>query len=65
MHEDESVDDLVVRRASNIYQKVRISPYDCVHIATMRKLGVFEIITADRDFDKVSEIRRIDPKLYG
>ncbi|MEA1904371.1 MAG: type II toxin-antitoxin system VapC family toxin [Candidatus Hadarchaeota archaeon] len=58
------VDDVVVRRASSIYQKFRISPYDCVHVATMRKLDVSEIITADRDFDKVSGIRRIDPKLY-
>jgi len=59
------VDDVIIRWAGEIYNKVRISPYDCVHAATMRKLGITEILSADKDFDKISEIRRIDPKNYA
>ena len=59
-----SVDDIIIRWAGDIYQKVGISPYDCVHAATMRKLGVTEILSADKDFDKISGIQRIDPKFY-
>ena len=60
-----AVDDIVIRWAGDIYQKVGISPYDCVHAATMRKLGVTEILSADKDFDKIPAIRRIDPKNYS
>lgn len=59
------VDEVIIRRAGDIYQEVGISPYDCVHVATMRRLGVTEILSADRDFDKISGIRRIDPKSYA
>lgn len=58
------VDDVTIRQAGDIFQKVGISPYDCVHVATMRKLGINEILSADKDFDRISEIRRIDPKSY-
>lgn len=58
------VDDIIIRWAGDIFQKVRISPYDCVHAATMKKLGVTEILSADKDFDKISGIKRIDPKTY-
>ena len=34
---------------------------DAVHAATMRHAGVTEIITADRDFDRVEGVRRVDP----
>ena len=59
-----SVDDVIIRWAGDVYRKGGISPYDCVHVATMRKLGVTEILSADRDFDKISGIRRVDPKSY-
>lgn len=53
----------------SFYVKIMNTRYgescNCVHVATIRKLGVSKIITADGDFDKVSWIRRIDPKLYG
>ena len=58
------VDDIVIRWAGEIFQKVRISPYDCVHAATMKKLNATEILSVDKDFDKISGIRRIDPKTY-
>ena len=59
-----AVDDIIIRWASDVYQKIGISPYDCVHVATMRKLGITEILSADKDFDKISGIRRVDPKVY-
>ena len=59
------VDDIITRWAGDVFQKVDISPYDCVHVATMRKLGVDKILSADKDFDKISGIQRIDPKSYS
>lgn len=32
-----------------------------IHVATMELNGVFEIISADEDFDKVPLIERLDP----
>ncbi len=57
------VDSLDVRTAARIYDEFRVSPYDCVHAAVMKKAGVDEIISADKDFDKIDWIRRRDPKL--
>lgn len=60
----EPLDESVVRRASEIHHETGIHLYDCAHVATMRKLGVAEILSADKDFDKISGIRRIDPMSY-
>jgi len=56
------VDSLDVRTASNIFNEFKISPYDCVHAAVMKKTGIVDIISADKDFDKIEWIRRRDPK---
>ena len=57
------VDSLDVRNAARIYDEFRISPYDCVHAAVMRKAGIVDIISADKDFDKIDWIKRRDPKV--
>jgi len=57
------VDSIDVRTAISIFDEFRVSPYDCVHAAVMKKAGVIEIISADSDFDKIEWIRRRDPKL--
>jgi len=57
------VDSLDVRTAAGIFNEFRISPYDCVHAAVMRKAGIVDIISADKDFDKIAWIKRLDPKL--
>jgi len=57
------VDSLDVRTAAVIFNEFRISPYDCVHAAVMRKAGIVDIISADKDFDKIAWIKRLDPKL--
>lgn len=57
------VDSLDVRTAAGIFDEFRISPYDCVHAAVMKKAGIVDIISADKDFDKIAWIKRLDPKL--
>jgi len=56
------IDPLDVRTAANIFNEFRVSPYDCVHAAVMKKAGIVDIISADKDFDKIEWIRRRDPK---
>jgi len=56
------VDSLDVRTAARIFNEFRVSPYDCVHAAVMKKAGIVDIISADKDFDKITWIRRVDPK---
>jgi hypothetical protein len=38
-----------------------LPPRDAIHIAVMLRAGLRQIITADRHFDQVREIERIDP----
>jgi len=57
------VDSIDVRNAAGIFDEFRVSPYDCVHAAVMKKAGVVDIISADRDFDRIEWIKRRDPKL--
>ncbi len=57
------VDSLSVRDAAGIFNEFRISPYDCVHVAVMKRARIVDIISADKDFDKIAWIKRLDPKL--
>jgi len=56
------VDSLGVRNAVSIFDEFRISPYDCVHVAVMKEAGIINVISADKDFDKIDWIKRSDPK---
>ncbi len=56
-----AIDIADVQEAAEIYRMVTISPYDCLHAAVMKKYGLKDIISADRDFDKVDWIKRLDP----
>jgi len=38
-----------------------LSPRDAIHIAVMEGAGLNRIITADRHFDRVKEVERVDP----
>lgn len=42
-----------------------LSARDLVHVATCIHEGITEIISTDRGFDGVSELRRIDPEEFG
>jgi len=52
------VPDLVVRYPN-------LAARDVVHLATCLHEGIGEIISADRAFDAVTEIRRIDPATFS
>jgi len=56
------VDSIDVRSAIDFFNEFLISPYDCTHLAVMKKAGVSNMISADKDFDKVDWIKRSDPK---
>jgi predicted nucleic acid-binding protein len=56
------VDSLDARNAIGIFDEFRISPYDCVHVAVMKETGIANVISADKDFDKINWIKRSDPK---
>ena len=38
---------------------------DLVHVATCVHEGITEIISPDRGFDQVAEVRRIDPSAFA
>jgi predicted nucleic acid-binding protein len=42
-----------------------LSARDLVHVATCIHEGITEIISPDRGFDQVVEVRRIDPTAFG
>jgi len=58
VHELSNVD---LRVATQIFETVKISPYDCAHAAVMKRVGLQTIISTDRDFDKIPGINRLDP----
>ena len=56
------IDEADVQRARELAEEYPgLSPRDLIHLAVMLRHGLHEIITADRGFDQVREIRRIDP----
>lgn len=38
-----------------------VSVRDAIHAATMLRAGLADVLSADRDFDSIAELRRIDP----
>jgi uncharacterized protein len=42
-----------------------LRPRDAVHVAVMLNAGIERIITADRHFDQVKEITRLDPLTFS
>lgn len=56
------LDFFTIKKASSY--KYNITGADYVHAATMEINSIKEIITADKDFDKVDIIKRIDPLDY-
>jgi predicted nucleic acid-binding protein len=51
-----------VSEGAEIYGEGEGSPYDCVHAAIMRRYGINEIVSADKDFDRIKSVKRLDPK---
>jgi predicted nucleic acid-binding protein len=55
----ERTDSLLAR--SLLQRHPALSPRDCIHAAVVLNHGLDAIISADRSFDQVSEIKRLDP----
>ncbi len=49
----------VLDTAQRVIEKYGLSPRDAIHVACALKNRIFEIISDDRELDKVKEIRRI------
>jgi len=46
------------------YLKLKIDSRDLIHVISALENGTDTIISADRDFDKITEIKRIDPSEF-
>jgi predicted nucleic acid-binding protein len=55
------LDSTIIGEAVQISRSADISIYDCAHAATMKEAKVKRIVTADRDFERVPWITRLDP----
>ncbi len=42
-----------------------LTPRDAVHVASMELAGIRRILSADRDFDGVPSVRRVDPTHFA
>ncbi len=56
------MDSSDVREAAEIFDRVAINPYDCLHAAIMKRYDLREIISADKEFDKLQWLKRTDPQ---
>ena len=45
----------------DLYVSLNISIVDAYHAVSMRRLGLTDIVTFDKDFDRIPGIRRIEP----
>ena len=54
-----TVDDEVATKAINAMKESNLDPRDAIHLASMKKAGVTQIISLDSDFDKIPGIKRI------
>lgn len=56
------IEDADVHQARELAERYpALSPRDLIHLAVMLRHQIQEIITTDRGFDSVKEVRRIDP----
>jgi predicted nucleic acid-binding protein len=54
------VDESVIVKMIDIFEKTTLDPRDAIHIASMKELGLSSIVSEDNDFDKIGGIERID-----
>jgi predicted nucleic acid-binding protein len=55
----------VMRRVPDLASRYpRLQARDLVHVATCIHEGITEIISPDRGFDDVAEVKRIDPLAF-
>ncbi|MEK6874321.1 MAG: type II toxin-antitoxin system VapC family toxin [Nanoarchaeota archaeon] len=49
----------ITEKAQEYMVRYNLKPRDALHVASMDQYGIQEIISADGDFDKVKEIKRV------
>jgi len=52
------VNNEIIWLAYNLAEKYKIDPRDAIHLACALNHGVFTLVSEDKDFDKVKEIKR-------
>jgi len=50
-----------ILKAQKIMEKYRLKPRDAIHIAVALENKITTIVGYDKDFDQVSEMKRIEP----
>ena len=50
-----------VFKAQELMEKYKMKPRDAIHAATALENKITEIVSFDKDFDEVKEIKRIEP----
>ncbi len=62
-----SVTEADIRLAIDLFDSHRVvglKPRDAIHAATMQNNGISRLISADKDFDRLDFVTRIDPLAY-
>lgn len=54
----------IIRKASEYARDYKILPYDAIHIAILTNQAISKIVSADKEFDKIEFIQRVDPLDY-
>ena len=49
----------ILANAQNLINDYNIKPRDAIHISSALSQGINEIISLDKDFDKIKEIKRV------
>lgn len=56
----------LMRRVPDLARRYpSLSARDLIHVATCSHEGIADIVSPDRGFDRVAEVRRIDPTAFG
>ena len=51
----------IIIRAQRLFEEYNLKPRDAIHAATAISPNIDEIISEDKDFDSVRELKRINP----
>ena len=57
--EVKEVSSLIPLKAVQFMEEHNLKPRDAFHLAVMKQFGITEIVTDDKDFDKIPGIKRI------
>jgi len=52
------VDEKIMRKAQELIREYRINPRDAIHAASAVVIGAKEIVSDDKDFDLIREVKR-------